>query len=116
MSGIELEGWEDLEKTIQELTLTPAEEKSAMQKAIKPVAKALEANTPKGRTKRLSKVKTIVKSDGFSVVGIVGSEAFYDIFQNYGTSKQKRNVGYFDKAIDSNVQDVVNTLGKTLLK
>ena len=116
MSRIEIEGWDDLEKTLSELTIDKSKERVAMKTAIQPVAKELKANTPKGKTRRLSNVKAVVKQEEFATVGIVRSDAFYDIFQNYGTSKSKKNVGYFDKSIDSTQDLVIEVLAKTLLK
>ena len=116
MARIELTGFEELEAELQKMTITKADERKAMKIAIEPVAKELKANTPIGHTKRLSNVKATVKQEEFSTVGIVRSEAFYDVFQEYGTSYQKANVGYFDKSISSTQDKAVEILAKTLLK
>lgn len=112
--GIEIEGFEEFEEMLQEMTITPEDEKKAMREAIKPVAEEIEKNTPK-RTGKLSKLSKTVKKDGFATVGIVRTKMFYDRFAEFGTSFQKKNLGYFSNSVDSKQNDVLEILKKNLL-
>lgn len=69
---------EEFQQMIEEMTLTEADERSAMRKAIKVIATDLEGSSPKGSTGKLSKIKTSVKKDGFGVVGEAKAGAYYD--------------------------------------
>lgn len=114
-SGIEIEGLEEFEKTIQDMTITDLEAKAAIRAAIKPIADTIEKETPKGETGRLKKLSKTVKTNGLGYEGIVRAKAFYDIFQEFGTSQQKSHVGYFDRAVKSSEDEAINILSNALL-
>lgn len=114
--SIEVEGLEELTKMLEDATLSKADERNAMKKAIEPAREALEKDSPRGKTGKLAKVKATVKQEDFNTTGIVKSDAFYDKFQDWGTSKQKAHVGYFDRSIESTKDKVIEILGEELLK
>lgn len=113
--GIEMTGFEDVENLLKDMTIDEADEKRAIKKAIEPIKVGLEKDTPKGETSKLSKVKTTIKKEGMATVGIVKAGAWWDIFQEFGTSQQKSNVGYFDKSIRSTEDEALKILSKELL-
>lgn len=113
--GIEMVGFEEIETLLQDMTIDEADEKKAMKKAIEPIKAGLEKDTPKGETAKLSKIKATVKKEGLSTVGIVKTDAWWDKFQEFGTSQQKRNVGYFDKSFKSTEGKALEILAKELL-
>lgn len=114
MMGIEIEGLDEFTNMLENMTIDEADEKKAMRNAIKPIAEEIEKNTPK-RTGRLAKLSKTVKKEGFATVGIVRTKVFYDIFQEFGTSKQKKNVGYFDRSVKNVENEALNILSKELL-
>lgn len=98
------------------MTLTDADERSAMRKAINVVAKDLEGNSPRGSTGKLSSIRTSVKKDGFGIVGEAKAGAYYDIFMEFGTSYQKAHVGYFDRSVEGSSSQAYSILVEELLK
>lgn len=117
MSGfIELDGFDDLETLLQDMTITEADEKKAMKKALKPIVDEIEKNTPE-RSKKLKKsIKRIVKREGLAIVGIVRLGKFYDVFQEFGTSQTKANVGFFEKSVNRSENEAIEVLRQELLK
>lgn len=113
--SIEVEGLEELGRALENSLVTKEEEKAAMKKAIEPARAHLESDSPKGETGKLAKVKATVRQEDFNTTGVVKSNAFYDKFQDWGTSEQKANVGYFDKSIENTTDEVIGILGKELL-
>lgn len=115
MSGIEIDGFKDLEKLLQNMSITETDEKKAMKKAIEVIANEVEKNTPVGSTGRLKNIKKTVKKDGFGIVGIVKMGAFYDVFQEFGTSQGKKHVGFFDRSVNKTQSEAIDILAKELL-
>ncbi|MCR3758157.1 hypothetical protein KYB31_03985 [Clostridium felsineum] len=114
-SGIEISGFDDLENLIQDMTLTDTDERKAMQEAIKVVYDATQESTPtRSETLRKSEVMQVKKED-FAVVGIVKYGVFWDIFNEFGTSKSKAHVGFFERAVNSSNDEAINVLARELL-
>lgn len=116
MNGIEADGFEELEKMLQEMTITEEDEKKAMRAAIKPIAEEVKKNTPEDTGELKKSIRKQVKKDGLATVGIVRLGRFYDVFQEFGTSKSKKNVGFFEKSINKSKDEAVKVLGKELLE
>lgn len=115
MNGVEVEGFEGLTELIGDMNVTTEDERRAMKKALNPVQNKLERDTPKGYTKKLSKIKVSIKKDGFATVGVVKLGAWWDIFQEFGTSYQKSNVGFFDRSVQETTKEVLKILYDELL-
>lgn len=115
MAEISMEGLEEFQQLLEDMTLTEADERNSIRKAIKVIADEVESNSPVGKSGKLSKVKVSVKKDGFGVYGEVRTGAFYDIFNEIGTSYQKKNVGYFERSVTSTQDKAVEILVKELL-
>lgn len=117
MSGIELDGFEELENIIQSMTLTEADEKKAMKKGIDVIYNEVENNTPVGKTGRTKKaIKESVSKDDFSVTGKVVMGEWYTGFEEFGTSQQKHHVGFFERSVNSSQGEALDVLAKELLK
>lgn len=115
-NGIDISGLDELIEFNEKLLLTQDEEKAIVKKSIVPIKRALISTTPKGETGQLSKVKVRVRKLKFGVQGEVKGGAYYDRFQEYGTSFSKKNVGYFDKAIRQSEREAIDISEKELFK
>ncbi|WP_058993624.1 HK97-gp10 family putative phage morphogenesis protein [Sarcina ventriculi] len=113
---LEFEGLDEFAELIQSMTLSDADEKKAVRKAITTIAKEIEANTPKGYTGKLSKIKVSIKKDNLGTTGEAKAGAFWGMFQEYGTSKQKANVGYFEKSVSRSEEQALNSLADEVFK
>lgn len=117
MSGIELDGFEELENIVQDMTLTEADEKKAMKSAIDVIYNVVESNTPVGETGNMKeKIKEKVSKDDFSVIGQVIMGEWYTGFEEFGTSQQKHHVGFFERSVNSSENEALEVLAKGLLK
>ena len=115
MAGIEMEGFDEFQKLLEDMTLTEADERKAMSAAIKVISEQLQKDTPQGETGKLSKTRMSVKKDEIGIVGEVKTGAYWDIFQEFGTSRQKTNVGYFERSEESTQDDALKVLINELL-
>lgn len=114
-NGIELEGFEELEGFIRNGNLTPEDESKAIRKALNPIKNQLEKDTPKGLSEKLSKSKITIKKEGFATVGVVKAGTFYGMFQEFGTSKSKKHVGYFERAVEDSKNEALEILSEEIL-
>lgn len=112
--GIELEGMEEFTSMLENMTIDEADERKAVRNAIKPIADEIEKNTTK-RSGKLSKISKTVKKEGVATVGIIKTKQFYDIFEEFGTSMSKHNVGYFDRSVKNTEGEAISVLTKELL-
>lgn len=115
MNGIEIEGLEELTQFTEDMTITESDERKAMKKALEPVAKQLTDDTPKGATKKLSKVRISIVREEFATVGKVRLGAWWDMFQEFGTSRSKKHVGFFERSINSTQDKAIEILSNELL-
>lgn len=113
MSGtIELDGYEEFQEFIENMSLDITTKKQAVRGGIKVIGNGLENDTPVGLTGELSEIKTSVKESNLSIEGIAKSNAFYDVFQNFGTSQQKAHIGYFDRSVESNTNEAISKVAE----
>lgn len=104
---IELEGFEEMEELLRDLELDESIKRKAVKVGLDIIADSIEDNSPVGKTGKLAKVKRKIKNTGLAIEGTANSSAFYDVFQDIGTSQQKKNVGYFDRAVESSVNEAI---------
>lgn len=117
MSSLELEGFEEFEKLInEEMVLDEATKRKALRKGIKIIGKSIEKYSPVGKTGKLSKIKIRIKNTGVATEALASSGAFYDIFQNFGTSEQKAHVGYFDRAVEEKAEEAIKAVAEELFR
>lgn len=116
MSGIKIDGLDELVEYMEEMTVTENDAKKAMRQAIKPIKEGLEKDSPKGATGKLAKARTSVTANHLGTIGRVRAGAYWDLFQEFGTSFQKKNVGYFERSVNRTEDKAVKILGEEILK
>lgn len=116
MSEIKVDGLEEFEKLLQNMSLNIIDKRKAIKAGIKVIARNLEKDTPKGPTGILSKIKVSVKEKDLATEGVARSIAFYDVFQEYGTSEQKENLGYFERSVEQNKNNALDQVAEVIFK
>ncbi|MGL4569637.1 MAG: HK97-gp10 family putative phage morphogenesis protein [Clostridium sp.] len=111
---IELEGFEEFENLLGDMSLSFSDKRRAVKKGITLIGEELEKDTPVGESGKLSKIKISVKEIELATEGTARSNAFYDVFQNFGTSEQKAHVGYFDRSVEKNTSAAVSEVAKII--
>lgn len=114
--GIKTEGIDELIISLENADITENQERAILKKAIEPAIKALERDTPKGQSGKLEKIKAIIKKDGFATTATLKAGAFWGMFQEFGTSRSKKNIGYFHRSIKNTENEVIDRISKDLLK
>ncbi|MGG5463488.1 HK97-gp10 family putative phage morphogenesis protein [Clostridium sp. B9] len=117
MATLEIEGFEEFEKLINEdMVLDESTKRRALRRGIKLIGKSIENNSPIGPSGRLSKIKIRMKNTGLATEATASSSAFYDLFQNFGTSEQKAHVGYFDRAVEDSEDKAIEAVSEEIFK
>ncbi|WP_019850629.1 HK97-gp10 family putative phage morphogenesis protein [Desulfitobacterium sp. PCE1] len=116
MGTIEIDGFEELEQALQEMTITEADEKRAMKKALEPIYEEVMRNAPESKGNLKRQIKTSVKREDFSTVGKVRLGVWYSKFNEFGTSQSKKNVGFFERSVNSTKDQAIKILTEELLK
>lgn len=116
MSSIELDGFDEFEKFVSDMVLSESDKRKAVRSGIKIVAKEIESNSPVGKSKQLAKIKIKVKNTGLATEATANSKAFYDVFQEFGTSEQKANVGYFERAVENSKGEAISEVAKIIFE
>ena len=115
-STIELEGYEEFEEYVKNMALDTVIKRQAVRSGIKVIGEGLENDTPVGPTGELAEIKISVKENALATEGTAKSKAFYDVFQNYGTSEQKAHVGYFDRSVEENTEEAISKVAQTIFR
>lgn len=112
----EIKGFDDFFDKIKDMEISDIKKRRALRGAGEVLIKGIEPNLPKrtGGYRKELKQKIKQTDEGMSV--IVSSSKFYDIFQEYGTSQQKANVGSFAKGVNQSADKAVETVVKELSK
>lgn len=115
MDGIELEGMEEFTDMLVDMTIDESDEKKAMKKAIEPIYQEAYVNAPQ-RTGKLKKgIKKQVRKEDLATVGIIKLGVFYSMFNEFGTSKSKKNIGFFERSVEKSKGEALKILAKELL-
>lgn len=114
--GVELEGFEDLTELFKDLEITEQEERAALNTIGNMAKDSVDDNIPKKSEEMKKSVKKTIKRTDDGDLGVeVKITKFYAPFQEYGTSQQKHNVGFFDRSIN-NIIDKAIEEAKKLIK
>lgn len=114
--AIEISGFEDVEDILQDMSLSDSDKRKIMREAIQPAKETVINNTPVGKTKKMKEgVKDTVTKEDMAIVGKIIMSDWRTIFQEFGTSQQKHNVGFFDRSINETTDKVVSNLADGLL-
>lgn len=110
MARIDLEGFDGLNDLLQKMTLTEEDKKRAMRAALVPVKDEVQKNTPVDTGKLQKSIKTQVGKKSGETIGKVIMGEYYGKFQEYGTSHQRKNVGFFARSIRASRDEAMKIL------
>lgn len=103
-----------MEELFNNMVFSSLDKRKAVKAGINVIAEGLEKDTPKGATGELAEVKITVREKDLATEGLARSKAFYDIFQEFGTSEQKANVGYFERSVNSNSNKALSEMAEAI--
>lgn len=116
MASIKMNGLDELERDLKDMQITKTEEERILKKCGDIFVKKVKENTPvlTGYTKKSVKKKLVKENEGRAVE--VSVNAWDAIFSEYGTSKNKAHVGFFENSIEDASEEVFNYVEKEIFK
>lgn len=116
MSGIEVQGLDELDKLFHDIEITEQKEKKALKLALDLYSSSAKNSAPRltGHTEKSIKSK-IGRHDG-NLAAITKVNAWDAIFGEYGSSKNKKYVGWFSNAVDNTTTEAINIVKEIILK
>lgn len=109
-------GLEDLQNLCTEMEISDTKARRGLNAGGDILLEALEPETPKETDKMVeSEKKQITKVDGEIGCRVFVGE-WYSSFQDWGTSQQKANVGFFERAVEGCADKVVEAMKNEVLK
>ena len=116
MEGMNISGFDDLLNDIDNMEISEQKEKKALKEAGEKFEKAMQDNiaVDSGYSKKQIKNRTSRNSDG-DLCQKIYIDDFYYHFDEFGSSKSKKNVGKIERATDDIADDVINEAFKSIL-
>lgn len=116
-SGISFEGdtFEDLIKEFEEMEISEEKQKKALKVGGAIIYKNVVDNAPylKGFTKKSIKNK-IKKIDG-DIACVISVNSWDAIFTEFGTSKSRKHIGWFTRAVEDVEEEAVKKIAEVVL-
>lgn len=113
--AIRIEGFEDIFKDLDDMNISDTKKKKALRSGAEIVLKSVVDNSPvrTGRMKKRwkSRIRRIDGDLGFEVKG----DTLEDIYNEFGSSKNKEHIGFFSKAVDKVSDRAVQTIVNEVL-
>lgn len=117
-SNFRLEGIEDLEEYLKNNEMSEQKERNILKKVGGIIKSEVEKNAPERTGKLKKNVRFKIKKlyGGTSVVVDFNNNTFWDIFQELGTSKQRKNIGFFARSINNVEEEVLRVIKNEVYK
>lgn len=117
--SIEVSGFIELEKGNDDMNISPYKKKHILWQAGNYAQQRVEAASPKGKVKRRLKLRSswrlrYQKLDGNQAIRLY-SRATHDIYNEFGSSKNKAHIGFFSREIDASMDKIVEIMVKGVM-
>lgn len=116
-SDWDLSGLDELMNLCDEIEISDAKENKALNAGGEIILKAVEENAPNvtGKTKKSIKKKITKNEDGDKCCKVY-SNLWYDVFTEYGSSKNKKYIGWFNNSVDEIAEKAIEAMKEVILK
>ncbi len=113
--GIEIIGFDDIFEGLDDMNISDNKKRKALRTGSDIVQAAIEEATPERTSKMKKSWKGIIKRfDGNLGFEIRGNTP-QDIENEFGSSRNKKHIGFFSKAVDRVAEKAVNTIIEEIL-
>lgn len=114
--AIEVKGFDDIFKDLDDMNISDKKKRRALKEGVEIVRQAVIENSPVATGSMKKRWKSTIKrfdgNLGFEVKG----DTVQDIENEFGSSKNKKHIGFFSKAVDKVSDKAVNIIANEVLK
>lgn len=111
--GIAIEGLDEVIKMLDKLEIDDTQETRLLNKC-KPIIEDIKSNQKVLTGRQLEGWKGSIKRLDGKKCFVIDNDDFTWIFENWGTSFAKHNIGYADRAVDSNIDKIAQEMIKEI--
>lgn len=114
--AIEIKGFDDIFKELDDMNISDKKKRRVFRDSSEVIKQAIEDNSPVRSGKMQKRWKSTIKrfdgNLGFEIKG----NTVQDIENEFGSSKNKKHIGFFSNAVDKTADKAVNIIIKGVLK
>lgn len=114
--AIEIKGFDDIFNDLDDMNISDKKKRIALREGAEIVKQSVIDNSPVRSGKMKKRWKSTIKrfdgNLGFEVKG----DTVQDIENEFGSSKNKKHIGFFSSAVDKVTDKAVNSISKGVLK
>lgn len=113
--GISITGLDELIKMCEDMEISEQKQRKALNIAGNIILEATQENAPdvSGYTK--DSIKKKVSSKNNEVTCEIASTAWDSVFTEYGSSKNKKYIGWFSNSVESSMEEAINAMKEVIL-
>lgn len=114
--GIEIKGFDDIFKDLDDMNISDRKKRASLKEGAEIVRQAVIDNSPVRTGKMKKRWKSTIKRFDGNLGFEIRGDTVQDIENEFGSSKNKKHIGFFSKAVDRVSDKAVNTIVKGVLK
>lgn len=114
--AIEIKGFDDIFKDLDDMNISDKKKRIALREGAEIVRQAVIDNSPVRTGKMKKRWKSTIKRFDGNLGFEVRGDTVQDIENEFGSSKNKKNIGFFSSAVDKVTDKAVNSISKGVLK
>ena len=114
--GIEIKGFDDIFKDLDDMNISDKKKRRVLREGAEIAKQAVIDNSPVRTGKMKKRWKSTIKRFDGNLGFEVRGDTPQDIENEFGSSKNKKHIGFFSSAVDKVSDKVVNVIAKGVLK
>lgn len=114
--AIEIKGFDDIFKDLDDMNISDKKKRIALREGAEIVKQAVIDNSPVRSGKMKKRWKSTIKRFDGNLGFEVRGDTVQDIENEFGSSKNKKHIGFFSNAVDKVTDKAVNSISKGVLK
>lgn len=113
---LELDGFDDLIEEINKLDISKTKERKILKAGGEIIKEAMEKDIAVDTEKSKRSIKSSIRNSDEGLESVTKVNNWYYTFDEWGTSKNKKNVGKIEKAVDNVVDKVYKIASEEAFK
>lgn len=114
--GIEIKGFDDIFEELDDMNISDRKKRNALKEGAEIARQAVIDNSPVATGRMKKRWKSIIKRFDGNLGFEIRGDTVQDIENEFGSSKNKKHIGFFSNAVDKVSNEVVNIIAEEVFK